>query len=156
MVTRLEVVMGGDQFGKQILFLRTQTLSTKGWNFTSCSPLGLVTLLLNLNLLMPLWKKEKTIVYQLMMIHCMMNILYAALSTYLQSPYFRVGLDQYGSSRYRYRYIFQDIFTPTDTDTDTDIFFLADSWPITSIFTDKCRYFGQYTCILANIWLIPI
>jgi hypothetical protein len=70
--------------------------------------------------------------------------------------------EQYGSSRYRYRYILPaDIFADTDTDIfallyrppiPIPIFFIfATIWPTTCILTDICRYFGRYPCILTDI-----
>ena len=45
-----------------------------------------------MSVLMMLWKKEKTVVNQLMTIDCIMNILSTSLSTFQQSPYYR-GFD---------------------------------------------------------------
>ena len=55
-------------------------------------PSGLLVVLLNMKVLGMLWKKEKTMVNQMMSIDCCVNIMFACLSTFQQSPYFR-GLD---------------------------------------------------------------
>ena len=56
----------------------------------------MVTLVLNMSVLMILWKTEKTIVNQLMMLDCFVNIMYSLLSTFQQSPYYRgLGVEVY-------------------------------------------------------------
>ena len=51
--------------------------------------LGLMAVLLNISVLILIWTKEKTTVNQLMMIDCIANIMYASLSTFQKSPFFR-------------------------------------------------------------------
>ena len=95
MVSWPDITLGGDQFrGAVIVIENTEIVNKKlEFNFLYFTiPLGLITSLLNLNVLMMLWEKEKTLVNQLMMIDCIMNILFAFLYTFQQSPYFR-GLD---------------------------------------------------------------
>ena len=59
-------------------------------------PMCLVTLLLNMSVLMMLWKKEKTIVNNLMKFDCIVNIINSCLGTFQQSPYYRsLGLEVY-------------------------------------------------------------
>ena len=59
-------------------------------------PLCLATLLLNMRVLMLLWKKEKTIINQMMVVDCSVNILCSSMGTFTQSPYYRgMGLDVY-------------------------------------------------------------
>ena len=61
-------------------------------------PMYAVTLLLNMSVLMILWKKEKTIVNQLMKLDCIVNIMYSSLGTFGLSPYYRgIGLEVYCS-----------------------------------------------------------
>ena len=55
-------------------------------------PMCMMTLLLNMSVVKILWKKEKTIVNQLMMLDGMVNIVFASLGTFQQSPYYR-GLE---------------------------------------------------------------
>ena len=52
--------------------------------------------MLNMSVLMMIWKKEKTIVNQLMKLGCLVNIIYSSLGTFQQSPYYRsMGLEVY-------------------------------------------------------------
>jgi hypothetical protein len=68
-----------------------------------------------------------------------------------------LGLDRYGSSRYRY-------ILPADIFADTDILAptyrspipIFSFWPIFSRQLAFGRYIGGYPCILADIWPIPI
>ena len=55
-------------------------------------PNCLVTIMLNMSVMKILWKEEKTIINQLMMLDSMVNIVYSFLGTFQQSPYFR-GMD---------------------------------------------------------------
>ena len=55
-------------------------------------PICLLTLYLNLYMLTVLWKKDKTIVNQLMMAELIINILFSLLGTFQQSSFYR-GLD---------------------------------------------------------------
>ena len=59
-------------------------------------PMCMVTQLLNMSVLMMLWKKEKTNVNNLMKLDCIMNIINSYLGTFQQSPYYRsLGLEAY-------------------------------------------------------------
>ena len=55
-------------------------------------PICLLTLYLNLYMLTVLWKKDKTIVNQLMIAELMINILFSLLGAFQQSSFYR-GLD---------------------------------------------------------------
>ena len=55
-------------------------------------PILMATLLLNLSVIVVIWKKEKTIVNQLMTMECIVNISYSSLATFQISPYYR-GLE---------------------------------------------------------------
>ena len=95
MVSWLDITMGGDQFRDAIIGIENTVIvnNTFEFNFMYFTiPLGLISALLNMSVLMMLWKKEKTVVNQLMTIDCIMNILSTSLSTFQQSPYYR-GLD---------------------------------------------------------------
>ena len=95
MVNTSEVTLGGDEFDKMFVFIENTEIVNKKLNFNFMFftiPLGLMTILLNMSVLMILRMKEKTVVNQLMMIDCIISILYIPLSTFAQSPYFR-GLD---------------------------------------------------------------
>ena len=90
-----KISFGGDLFSKIDVVIENTEIVNKTLDFSFMCftvPFGLITLLLNVSVLMKLWKKEKTIVNQLMMMDCIMNIMYSHLSTFQQSPYFR-GLD---------------------------------------------------------------
>ena len=52
-------------------------------------PICLLTLYLNLYMLVLLWKKDKTIVNQMMETELMINILFSILGTFQQSPFYR-------------------------------------------------------------------
>ena len=52
-------------------------------------PMCLLIILLNLSVLVKLWKMEKTVVNKMMKLDCIVNILYAFLCTFQQSPFFR-------------------------------------------------------------------
>ena len=52
-------------------------------------PICLLTLYLNLYMLTMLWKKDKTIVNQLMETELIINILFSVLGTFQQSPFYR-------------------------------------------------------------------
>ena len=89
------ISFGGELFSKIYVVIENTEIVNKKLEFNFMYftvPFGLITLLLNVSVLMKLWKKEKTIVNQLMMMDCIMNIMYSHLSTFQQSPYFR-GLD---------------------------------------------------------------
>jgi hypothetical protein len=95
MVNMSELTLGGDEFHKLIVIIENTDIVNKKLNvnfmyFTI--PLGLMTILLNMSVLIKLWKKEKTVVNQLMVIDCIISILFTPLSIFRQSPYFR-GLD---------------------------------------------------------------
>ena len=55
-------------------------------------PIFLVNVVLNMAVMKILWKEEKTIVNQLMMVDSMVNIVYSLLSTIHHPPYYR-GMD---------------------------------------------------------------
>jgi hypothetical protein len=95
MVNWSDVTLGGDEFCKIFVVIENTEIVNNALNvnfmyFTI--PLGLMTMLLNMSVLTVLWKKEKTVVNQLMMIDCIISFLYTPLFTFTQSPYFR-GLD---------------------------------------------------------------
>jgi hypothetical protein len=95
MVSLLDIPLGGDQFRDAVIGIENTEIVNKKLEFNFLCftiPSGLITALLNMRVLMMLWKKEKTVVNQLMMIDCIMNILFSFLYTFRQSPYFR-GLD---------------------------------------------------------------
>ena len=52
-------------------------------------PICLMTIVLNMAVMRILWKEEKTLVNQLMMMDSIVNIGYSSLGTFQQSPYFR-------------------------------------------------------------------
>ena len=95
MVSWPDITMGGDRFRDAVIGIENTKIvnNTLEFNFMYFTiPLGLITTVLNMSVLMMLWKKEKTLVNQLMMIDCIISVLYIPLSTFAQSPYFR-GLD---------------------------------------------------------------
>ena len=53
-------------------------------------PMCLLIIILNISVLKKLWKIEKTTINKMMKIDCIVNILYAFLCTFQQSPFFRV------------------------------------------------------------------
>ena len=53
-------------------------------------PMCLLILILNISVLKKLWKVEKTTINEMMKLDCIVNILYAFLCTFQQSPFFRV------------------------------------------------------------------
>jgi hypothetical protein len=55
-------------------------------------PVLIMTLLLNMSVLVILWRKDRTIVNKLMMLDCMVNITFSSICTFQQSPFYR-GLD---------------------------------------------------------------
>ena len=55
-------------------------------------PVFLVTLPLNMGVLGILWRMEKTVVNELIMLDCLVNIMISAISTFQQSPFYR-GMD---------------------------------------------------------------
>ena len=62
--------------------------------FTISVCLGII--LVNLSVIKILWKEERTIVNQLMMLDSMVNLVYSSLATFQQSPYYRgLGLEVY-------------------------------------------------------------
>ena len=52
-------------------------------------PICLVTIVLNMAVMRILWKEEKTLVNQLMMLDSIANMSFSSLGTFQQSPYFR-------------------------------------------------------------------
>jgi hypothetical protein len=95
MVSWPNITMGGDQFRDAVIGIEDTKIVNNmlEFNFMYFTiPLGLLTILLNMSVLMMLWKKEKTVVNKMMKIDCIVNILFASLSTFQQSPYFG-GLD---------------------------------------------------------------
>ena len=59
-------------------------------------PMCMVTVLLNMRVLRMLWKKEMTIVNNLMTLDCIVNIIISGFGTFQQSPYYRsLGLEAY-------------------------------------------------------------
>ena len=95
MVSWPDIPLGGDQFIDTVIGIENTEIVNKKLEFNFLYftiPLGLMTILLNLSVLKMLWEKEITLVNQLMMIDCIMNILFAFLCTFQQSPYFR-GLE---------------------------------------------------------------
>ena len=90
-----KISFGGELFSKIDVVIENTEIVNKTLEFSFMCftvPFGLITLLLNVSVLMKLWKKEKTIVNQLMMMDCIMNIMFSHLATFQQSPYFR-GLE---------------------------------------------------------------
>jgi hypothetical protein len=55
-------------------------------------PVFLIILLINMGVLAILWRMEKTIVNELIMLDCMVNIMFSIISTFQQSPFYR-GMD---------------------------------------------------------------
>ena len=53
-------------------------------------PMGLLIIILNISVLKKLWKMEKTSSNEMMKLDCIVNIMYAFLCTFQQSPFFRV------------------------------------------------------------------
>ena len=51
-------------------------------------PVCFSTFVLNLTVIVMIWKKEKTIVNQLLTIECTVSILYSFLGTFQQSPFY--------------------------------------------------------------------
>ena len=59
-------------------------------------PVCLGIILVNLSVIKILWKEERTIVNELMMLDSMVNLVYSSLATFQQSPYYRgLGLEAY-------------------------------------------------------------
>ena len=55
-------------------------------------PVFLIILLVNMGVLGILWRMEKTIVNELIMLDCIVNIMFSIISTFQQSPFYR-GMD---------------------------------------------------------------
>ena len=53
-------------------------------------PSCLLIIILNFSVLNKLWKMEKTTINEMMKLDCIVNILYAFMGTFQQSPFFRV------------------------------------------------------------------
>ena len=92
-------ILGTEMFcAVEILLENTEMINKKKeFSFMFLKiPMCMVTLLLNMSVLMMLWKKEKTIVNNLMKLDCIMNIINSYLGTFQQSPYYRsLGLEAY-------------------------------------------------------------
>ena len=92
--------LGTGVFNNTEIFIEnTETINIRkiGLSFMFLTiPMYFVTILLNMSVLMILWKKEKTIVNQLMKLDCIVNIMYSSLGTFGLSPYYRgFGLEVY-------------------------------------------------------------
>ena len=86
---------GGELATQALIYIENTKIVN--WNleftFMYCTvPVFLVTLLLNTGVLGILWKMEKTMVNELIMLDCMVNIMFSIISTFQQSPFYR-GMD---------------------------------------------------------------
>ena len=92
-------ILGTEMFSAvEIPFESTEMINEKiEFSFMFLTiPMCTVTLLLNMSVLRMLWKKEKTIVNNLMKLDCIVNIINSCLGTFQQSPYYRsLGLEAY-------------------------------------------------------------
>ena len=94
-----EIAFGGEIFRQAVAVIEKTEIVNRNMEFSFMYltiPMGMVTLLLNMSVLMILWTKEKTTVNQLMMMDCIGNIMFSFMSTFQQSPYFRgLGVEVY-------------------------------------------------------------
>jgi hypothetical protein len=93
------IAFGGEMFTKAVVVIENTEIVNRKMEFSFMYltiPVCMVTILLNLSVVMMLWKNEKTIVNQLMMLDCLVNIMYSSLSTFEQSPWYRgLGVEVY-------------------------------------------------------------
>ena len=88
--------MNQTKAGKQALILEKREIINMNIQFSFMFyiiPIYIIIVLLNLTVLILLRESEKTIVNRLMKLDCLINILYATLGTFKQSPCFK-GLGQ--------------------------------------------------------------
>ena len=86
---------GMEKLGNGVVVIENTEIMNKKFEFSFMFltiPFGFLAIMLNMKVLATLWKKEKTTVNQLMSIDSFLNIVFACLCTFQQSPYFR-GLD---------------------------------------------------------------
>ena len=89
--------------GKIDAVLDIENTEIINWNFKLSFmyftvPVFIITLLLNMSVLLTLWKPEKTVVNKLIVVDSIINILLSTISTFMQSPYYRgLGVDVYCS-----------------------------------------------------------
>ena len=89
------ILLGPRFFTQTQILLENTIMMNKNMEFSFLFliiPICLATFILNLCVIMTLWKTEMTIVNQLMSLECLVNIFYTLLGTFQQSPYYR-GLD---------------------------------------------------------------
>ena len=91
-----EFSIGGEMFKNSVVTIgKTEIVN---WNFEFSFmyftvPIYIATLLLNMSVLIILWKTEKTIVNQLIMLDCIVSIMLSSLYTF---PYYRgLGMEAY-------------------------------------------------------------
>ena len=78
--------------GKLALIMEKTEIINKNIQFSFMFyliPVYIITVILNFSVLILLGKSEKTIVNRLMKLDCLINILYATLGTFNQSPCFK-------------------------------------------------------------------
>ena len=89
------ILLGSNMFAQTKIILEDTIMMNKNMEFSFLFliiPICLATLIINLCVLLTIWKTEMTIVNQLMTLECLVNIFYTLLGTFQQSPYYR-GLD---------------------------------------------------------------
>ena len=91
------IILGAEMFSTAEIALENTEIMNKKFEFSFLLltiPMCMVTLVLNMSVLMMLWKTEKTIVNQLMKSDCIVSIMFSSLGTFQQSPFFRsLGLE---------------------------------------------------------------
>ena len=89
------ILLGSNMYGQTKIILENTIMMNKNMEFSFLFltiPICLATFILNLSVIMTIWKTEMTIVNQLMASECLVNIFYTFLGTFQLSPYYR-GLD---------------------------------------------------------------
>ena len=86
--------LGGSLASFEIV--ETEVVSSVQINFMYTVPMLMVTGLLNLIVIMMLWKDKKTIINKMMILDCTNSIVYCCMSTFQQSPFYMgLGWDVY-------------------------------------------------------------
>ena len=93
------ITLGAEIFSNVEIAVENIEIMNKEFEFSFLFltiPMCMVTLLLNMSVLRIVWKKEQTIVNNLMKLDCIVNIIISCLGTFQQSPYYRsLGLEAY-------------------------------------------------------------
>ena len=94
----LEIMTGAEAILGPVMVENTEIVNKEmEYSFMLLTiPVCLLIVMLNLSVLVTLWRIEKTVVNKMMKLDCIVNILYAFLCTFQQSPFFRgIKIDVY-------------------------------------------------------------